>query len=152
MIAGVELFQLHNPLLLKEPLKVSTATRLRCAQILMQSHEKAQSCGLLCAPVSNGSVESLDSILIKFHSVLHRARDAFTFANAIPSESLTDILNEALKLEDTYANWAASQIEEWKPSTINQAGFRLSGSEIYCPGRIDAYFDCTCTAEFCCAL
>lgn len=153
MIAGVELFQLHNPLLLKEPLKVSTATRkrLRGGQSLMESHEKVHGCGLLCAPVSNGSVESLDSILIQFHSVFHRARDAFTFADAISNESFTDILNEAVELEDTYAQWAASQIEEWKPTTMNHSGFRLSDSDVYCPGRIDTYFDCTCRPEICCA-
>lgn len=91
--------------------------------------------------------------MIRFHSVFYKAREAFVLDETVPpDEEISNILEEAKTLDGAFAQWEASQIQEWQPKTISQAGFRLSDSKNYCSGRIDSYFDCKCSLAYCWAI
>ncbi|EXJ90106.1 hypothetical protein A1O3_03175 [Capronia epimyces CBS 606.96] len=123
LLGGMQLFQLNNPILLKEPLK------------------QAQDVGVLCAPIVNSRVQSLDSILLKFNPIFYRANDLLSGDSQISESAVRQVMEDALSLETMFATWAASQTLEWKPKTIGRSSRNSSAYGFCCPGRIDVYFD-----------
>lgn len=122
--AATELFQMSDPLILRKPL------------------EPSESPGVLCAPVSNHSVVSLDRILIKVHPLWSRSLALFADPSASVS-SLRELEIEAEELDLYFTSWSESQPNTWLPSRIGFfESIQAAKSAVpVCPGPVDAYFD-----------
>ncbi|OCL02966.1 hypothetical protein AOQ84DRAFT_303720 [Glonium stellatum] len=125
LLAGTDLFQLGNPLLLKAPL------------------EQPHTPGVLCAPTLNGSIQSLDAILIRFNPVFHRA-NALLPDKSTALDDIQNLKQNAIVLDQEFSSWSAGQTAEWQPrsiGTIRGDQTRSWQSANFWPGNIDTYFD-----------
>ncbi|EXJ87922.1 hypothetical protein A1O1_04849 [Capronia coronata CBS 617.96] len=118
---GLELFQLHNPIMLTRPL------------------QQRNNGGVLCAAISSPWVQSLDALLVQFNPISNNARALFDQVSVPTQDEVLQVLEKAVQLEREFAAWAASQPEKWTPITIDLS--RLSEDDCGHPGKVDIYFD-----------
>ncbi|KIX07377.1 uncharacterized protein Z518_02030 [Rhinocladiella mackenziei CBS 650.93] len=121
LFAGcTQLFQLSNPIIIKEPL---------------------HNVGVLCTPISNSSIQSLDSILVKFNPIFYKAMALLAHDSSPSEEEIIQVRENAMSLRDAFAKWAESQPEEWKPITVSECASRSFAGGFHTTGRIESYFD-----------
>ncbi|KAK9252704.1 hypothetical protein V1507DRAFT_212610 [Lipomyces tetrasporus] len=115
-------FQISRPLMPKEPQKTL---------------------GILCAPMSHPSFQTLDAFLVKSWPLLTTA--AALLSNALTIvEDIQNALKEARLLNEECSRWPASQPEEWRPRTIAFINPRQDSTAQglgWLSGRVDAYLD-----------
>lgn len=101
--------------------------------LCVYAKQQKNTTGVLCVPISNQSVQSLDAILIKFNSTFYKANDLLLDSLENSTQDILDVMEKAAKLNREFAQWAVSQPQKWLPTTTRD----------YAKGRnIDAYFDC----------
>ncbi|PYH90622.1 hypothetical protein BO71DRAFT_387273 [Aspergillus ellipticus CBS 707.79] len=124
LFTSTQLFQVANPLILKQPLKPSLTLTP----------------GVLCAPISYNSVQNLDTVLIRCHPLFERANSQLADPNS-SSETLQATFADALTLEEAFSQWTPSQSEAWHPQLICSLRATKSNCPYYRPGPVHAYFD-----------
>ncbi|RFU23778.1 hypothetical protein B7463_g12560, partial [Scytalidium lignicola] len=123
LLGGMQLFQLSNPLILKEPLQQKNTARV------------------LCAPISNTSVQNLDTILINFNPIFYTANDLLSDTSEASNQDIIHIMEKAMELDKEFAEWAINQPQEWLPVTVSE--YPMPSIEFMFHGNrnIDTYFD-----------
>ncbi len=89
--------------------------------------------------MSNPSVQSLDTLLLKVWPLLRKAETMLSNTSVIV-EDLRQLLNGARLLNKEYSTWPEKQPEEWRPRTT---GYLTPSQErsTWSTGRVDTYVD-----------
>ncbi|KIW99815.1 uncharacterized protein Z518_10743 [Rhinocladiella mackenziei CBS 650.93] len=126
ILTGAQVFQLGNPL------------HLNPAQLQDSRHF-----GILCAPSSGATVQTLDSLLVKSRPIFQMAEELLSNSREISADELSQFRADVMLLMRQFAEWPANQPEKWSPTTVgfvHQSHEELQGT-IYWPGQVHAYFD-----------
>lgn len=92
-------------------------------------------------PISNSQIQSLDAILIKFNPIFYQAK-ALLDSEALGLDAeISQVLEDAIRLEQEFATWAAGQPEEWRSRTIGRCRSRMSENGYCYAGSVDVYYD-----------
>ena len=100
--------------------------------------------GVLCAPIKDGSVRSLDVTLIKFSPLFARAESLLKQPSP-STEELRRLESDLLAINDEFMAWGANQVDNWAPTRVGRVDFEgaEASSCSYCrEGPVDSYFDC----------
>ncbi|KAL4802572.1 hypothetical protein BDV18DRAFT_163974 [Aspergillus unguis] len=123
--SSMQLFQVANPLLLRQAFKDQPTP------------------GVFCAPASNDTVHDLDAILIKCHPLFERANNQLQD----PTTSLDDLQQtfaQALVIKREFSRWDAHKDAAWAPRTvgsISETDAESSSCPYVTPGPIHSYYD-----------
>lgn len=85
----------------------------------------------------------MDNLLLTFGPIWRKADDLIKNPLA-GSDDLHQLKNEAIALDQSFANWQEAQVEDNKPCTIGHVSQGQAGSKLamgYWPGKVDTYFD-----------
>ncbi|KAH8810998.1 hypothetical protein F5884DRAFT_876054 [Xylogone sp. PMI_703] len=125
LTSGPHMFQLNNPLRLRQPIKGNA---------------------VLYLPAGNGNVQSLDSTLLKFQDFFHRAGICCT-KNCLSIEECHSLLEEGTALDDEFERWGKLPGHVGAPYTyktitvMDESAATSSRPAYFYPGRVDYYFD-----------
>ncbi|KAI9709324.1 MAG: hypothetical protein M1820_003444 [Bogoriella megaspora] len=129
--AGIQLFQLGDPQLLKKSFHVIHAS----AAVITT--------GVLCSPLSHDAIQNLDAMLIKFSPIFHYTNTLFS--SSFPAFLCVEtLLEEAMSLDEEFKRWPEAQEGGWLPQTagtFSEQQTAIPGLPRLGIGRLDSYFD-----------
>ena len=95
------------------------------------------------APYLSNASQSLDNLLLAFGPIWREA-DAFLGNPSAKSDDLHQLKREAITLDQAFAKWQETQVEDFNPWIVGHVSQVQAGSKLgvgYWPGRVDTYFD-----------
>lgn len=103
----------------------------------------SQTGGVLCAPISHGSLQNLDVTLIRSNEIFKRAEKILGHPSPAFDE-LAKLERDGIAVYDEFILWGTCQVDIWAPKTlevVRPEEAEVSNCAFCCAGPVDTYFD-----------